>query len=308
MARTTTKRRKRLNRRWLILAGYLVVIAGVLIFSHYHAGEPKQQTVQTPHVATKVSTPPQSQTVVPTEDAALNQIIANWTKNYNFSATAKVIELNGQQRQASYRATTSVIPGSTYKIYVAYAVLHAIEQGTYTLNSPTSGGYTIQQDLTTMIVNSDNAAARRLGFMLGWKNINSLLATQSVTSTNLYNYVPPSTDPVGDKHTTATDLSTILKKLYAGQLLNSDHTALLLSLMKQQHYRSAIPAGVPSGVTVADKPGWLTPADGETGYTYNDAGIVYGPKSDYLIVVTTAGSSPTPLANLSKQVYNYLQN
>jgi beta-lactamase class A len=112
---------------------------------------------------------------------------------------------------------------------------------------------------------------------------------------------------VGDKHSTAQDLATILQKLYAGSLLNSSHSQLLLSLMKQQHYRERIPAGVPSGVAVADKPGWLGPADGESGYTQNDAAIIYGPKSAYLLVITTTGSSTQPLASLSQQVYNYLE-
>jgi len=186
--------------------------------------------------------------------------------------------------------------------------LHGIEQGSYSLGTVTSDGNTIQTDLNNMILNSDNDAARTLGFLYGWKNINALLQSQGMNNTDLYNYVPPSTQPVGDKHTTANDLATAVQKLYAVKLLNSTNTQLLISLMKQQHYRERIPAGVPSNIAVADKPGWLSPADGESGYTENDAGIVYGPKSTYLLVIMTNGSSTQPLATLSQQVYSYLEN
>jgi beta-lactamase class A len=240
-------------------------------------------------------------------DPALNQLLATWAGQQSFHTSVVATELTGAQRSASYQAADSIVPASTYKVYVAYAVLHGIEQGKYSLVTKTEDGNSIQTDLSNMILNSDNDAARSLGFLYGWKNINALLQAQGVTATNLYNYVPPSTSPVGDKHTTAGDLAAILSKLQAGALLNQSHTALLLGLMKQQHYRERIPAGVPSSVVVADKPGWLGPADGEAGYTQNDAAIIYGPKSTYLLVIATTGSSTRPLASLSQQVYDYLE-
>jgi len=265
------------------------------------------QTNNTP-LAQQPTPSPAVQTPQPHIDLGLGQVITSWQQSHSFTASVVVRELSGSLRTASSNASASVIPASTYKIYVAYAILHGIEQGSYTLNTATSDGKTIQTDLNNMILNSDNDAARTLGFLYGWKNINALLQSQGATTTDLYNYVPPSTQPVGDKHTTANDLATILQKLQAGSLLSASHTQLLLSLMKQQHYRERIPAGVPSNVSVADKPGWLSPADGESGYTQNDAGIVYGPKSTYLLVITTNGSGTQPLATLSQQVYNYLES
>jgi len=241
-------------------------------------------------------------------DAGLAQIVNSWQQSHSFTASIVVQELSGSLRTAGSNASASMIPASTYKIYVAYAILHGIEQGSYSLGTVTSDGNTIQTDLNNMILNSDNDAARTLGFLYGWKNINALLQSQGMNNTDLYNYVPPSTQPVGDKHTTANDLATAVQKLYAVKLLNSTNTQLLISLMKQQHYRERIPAGVPSNIAVADKPGWLSPADGESGYTENDAGIVYGPKSTYLLVIMTNGSSTQPLATLSQQVYSYLEN
>jgi beta-lactamase class A len=237
----------------------------------------------------------------------LNQIITTWAGQQSFSSSVVIKQLTGGSQSTSYKADTSMVPASTYKIYVAYAILHGVEQGTYSLSTVTSDGNSIQTDLNNMILNSDNSAARTLGFLYGWKNINSLLQSQGINSTNLYNYVPPSTDPVGDKHTTANDLANTLSKLYNGQLLNSTNTQLLIGLMKQQHYRERIPSGVPSGIAVADKPGWLSPADGVNEYVQNDAAIVYGPKSTYILTIVTTGSSTQALANLSKLIYNQLE-
>lgn len=327
-ARPTAKKprfltRRRVSRKQtivLMVMGFVCLSAGAVFWTLHHTKR-AAPTAQKPQTTTKnsmASPLPQmpQDTLQPLvspasgahTDARLSQIVNTWQQSHAFAASVVVQELNGNLRTASSNASASVIPASTYKLYVAYAILHGIEQGTYSLSTKTDDGNTVQTDLSNMILNSDNSAARTLGFLYGWKNINALLQTQGMNTTNLYNYVPPSTQPVGDKHTTADDLATMLAKLYAGSLLNQSHTQLLVTLMKQQHYRERIPAGVPSAVVVADKPGWLGPADGENGYIENDAAIVYGPKSTYLLVIMTNGSSTQPLATLSQQIYNYLES
>lgn len=305
-------RKRRIRSRIVTGLVVAVVAATLIVFGFHHFdtkpvssqhGDASQQSTTKKEDA-KASAPPAPQTHT---DAALSQIINSWRASHSFTTSVVVTELTGNLRTATYNATSSVVPASTYKIYVAYAILHGIEQGGYTLSTVTSDGNSIQTDLNAMILNSDNDAARTLGFLYGWKNINTLLQSQGTTGTDLYNYIPPSTQPVGDKHTTASDLATILQKLYKGQLLNQTHTQLLLSLMEQQHYRERIPSGVPSGVTVADKPGWLTGNDDPGTIVQNDAAIVYGPKSTYLLVITTTGSTTQPLADLSKLIYTYLE-
>jgi len=305
-ARRTTRSKVRI-RSSLYISGALVliIVSALILHRGNHAktsGETPKSTAETP------ADLPAAPTTVTHTDVGLQDIVQNWTSQQSVQTAVVVRELSGELRSASSSATTAMVPASTYKIYVAYAILHAIEQGTYTLNTKMSSGNTIQADLNSMILNSDNTAARELGFLYGWKNINALLKTQGLTGTDLYNYVPPSTDPMGDKQTTVSDLGTILEKLYAGKLLSADHTQLLLSLMKQQHFRQRIPAGVPSSIAVADKPGWLSPADGVNEYIQNDAAIVYGPKSTYILVVMTRSGSIQPLTQLSTQVYNYLQS
>ncbi len=314
--RRSAKKRKWLARKNIALVGIALclILTSTAFGLHHSSGNTPHTTKgqktsnKTPQISTSPSTPVTPPPPGPHVDSGLASLIATWQHSYTFTSSVVVRELSGNLRTGSTDEDSSMIPASTYKLYVAYAILHGIEQGSYTLNTKTNDGNTIQTDLNNMILNSDNDAARTLGFLYGWKNINALLQSHGMTSTNLYNYVPPSTQPVGDKHTTAADLATMLDKLYSGSLLGQANTQLLLTLMKQQHYRERIPAGVPSGVVVADKPGWLSPTDGESGYTENDAAIVYGPKSTYLLVIMTNGSTTQPLTALSRQIYNYLEN
>ncbi|MEO6761251.1 MAG: serine hydrolase [Candidatus Saccharimonadales bacterium] len=238
----------------------------------------------------------------------LDQLINTWAKSQTFSSSVSVRELTGPKRSANYSATTQIVPASTYKLYVAYGVLHAVEQGKYQLNNVISDGNTIQTDLTNMIVSSDDTAGRALGFLIGWKNINGLLANNGITSTNLYNYDAGGTTVVSDKHTTASDLARFLTKLNNDNLLNHNGTQILLDFMKAQIYRQGIPASIPSSVAVADMPGWLTVAGGDGENVENDAAIIYGPKSTYVLAIATKGTQQAPIAGLSKQIYDFLQN
>ena len=286
------------------LISVALIVGGVVIVSRHHiqADQSVSNTSSSQHI-TSSSHEGATQTV----DTHLQTIISTWASQQSFSSSILVQELDGRLRTANIKPTNKIITASTFKIYVAYAMLHAIEQGKYTLKSTLSDGNSVQTDLNNMILNSDNDASRTLGFALDWQRINSLLKSQSLTGTDLNNYDSDSTMPDGDKYSTAQDFVTFLTKLHAGTLLNAAHTQLLLNLMEKQSYRERIPAGVPSSITVADKPGWLTSADGENENIQNDAAIVYGPKSTYILVITTTGSSTRPLTNLSQQIYNYLQ-
>lgn len=203
-------------------------------------------------------------------------------------------------RTADYNAGAQLVPASTYKIYVAVIMLQAIEQGTYSLDTPTRTGESVNVCLEKMIVNSDNDCGRALGFLLGWQDINQALWDQGIsTKTDLYNYVDGSDEPVGDKYTTTEDTTKLLTAIYDGSSLNKDHTTLLLSLMERQLWRERLAAGLPAGTKIASKPGWLDGIQAEIG-------IVYGPNSTYVISVLSTEANSRPLADLSALIYSYL--
>jgi beta-lactamase class A len=173
---------------------------------------------------------------------------------------------------------------STYKLYVAYSVLRAVENGQMSW-SDTVAGRTAEKCLEDMIVVSDNdcpvAFKTKLG---GWATIESQAHAIGVSSrTSL-------TGPT--LLTTANDLSFFLYRLQSGALLNSSSTDRLLNLMKRQKYRDGIPAG--TGLPVADKVGFVD-------NVIHDAGIVYSPKGTYVLVIMTT-STWTGIADAAKTI------
>lgn len=76
----------------------------------------------------------------------------------------------------------------------------------------------------------------------------------------------------------------------------------MLNLMLKQERRWKIPAGLPSGVKSANK-------TGETDSYQHDAAIVFGKKTDYVIVVfSRVGeySGINGIKKISRMVYDYL--
>ena len=89
-----------------------------------------------------------------------------------------------------------------------------------------------------------------------------------------------------------------MQRLHEGELLGQREGDYLIELLKAQQWRERIPAGIPEGIEVANKPGWL--------YGYeNDTAIVYGEQATYVIAVMSNNSSPERLADLSATVYAY---
>jgi len=237
----------------------------------------------------------------------LQQIIDTWATQQSFNSSVVVTGLNGDQHIAGRNTASQIVTASTYKLFVAYATLHEVEQGKYTMNTRLGTGQTVNSALQKMILYSDNDSGKALGLLVGWQRADQLAAEAGATNTFLNNYDKYGNLSRADKHTTATDLATLIDKLEDGTLLNASDTQLLLGLMKTQIHRERIPAGVPDSVAVADKPGWLLVSEGDGENIENDAAVVYGPKATYSLVIMTDGNSTQALADLSQLVYNYLE-
>jgi len=93
--------------------------------------------------------------------------------------------------------------------------------------------------------------------------------------------------------TVPADQITLLKQLIApGPLLTADERAYALSLLENVTPDQAwgISGGVPAGVTVALKNGWLPLTDDNTDWQVNSEGWVSGDGRDYLVSVLTTGN------------------
>lgn len=93
--------------------------------------------------------------------------------------------------------------------------------------------------------------------------------------------------------TTPTDQMSLLRQLLSpSSLLAPGQREYILSLMENvtPEQRWGVTGGVPAGVTVALKNGWLPLNSSDTDWQINSVGLISGARRDYLMAVLTTGN------------------
>jgi beta-lactamase class A len=143
-------------------------------------------------------------------------------------------------------------------------------------------------EATPMIEDSDNDAASSLWTTIGGsKAVNSFF--QQIGTTGSHG----STEHWGWSTTTAADQVNVIGQVAYPKLLSTASVAAANNLLDhvKPDQRWGVSGGVPSGVTVRLKNGWLDP--GETngnGWVVNSVGYVNGGGANYTIAVLTNGN------------------
>lgn len=203
----------------------------------------------------------------------------------------------------SLAARDQMVSASLYKLYVGWAIYQKIDEGKLTLKTKTARGLTVGQCMHIMITVSDNDCGYTLGKMAGWAELDAKLAALGLTQTKINNY-GKGTDLVGDKLTSAADVALFTQKLYEGKLLSKQSTDAYLAILRADELNTWLPSGLPAGTPIAHKTGALYDL-------VHDAGVVYGPNGDYLIVVMSRGwdnaktQPPAVFADISRQLWNF---
>lgn len=231
-------------------------------------------------------------------DEKLTKMISDWAAANPGEYGVVVREATHDMRVASYQPDKSFISASTYKLFVTYGVLYMVQKGDIALDTQVVNGKVIPACLDSLLLYSSDECGWPMGKLLGWQTLSDFLHEQGFIHTNLNNY-DSAGNFTGDKYSTATDEAEIAWRLNAGTLLEPTYADMMLSRMKTQVWRERIPAGVPGGIVVADKPGWIYDIQ-------NDTAIVYGERSTYVLAIMSDGSTKPHLAELSKLIYDYL--
>ncbi|MFJ4981759.1 serine hydrolase [Streptomyces coeruleorubidus] len=179
------------------------------------------------------------------------------------------------------RASTAYDSASVVKVTVLATLLWDAKKTNRYL---TDRENTLAKAMTTK---SDNAATSTLWKQLGMTKIKGFLTAAGMTQTK-----PGANGYWGLTQITVTDEQKLLKLLTAKNAVLSDNSrAYILKLMGQvvSSQRWGTPYGVPSGVTVAVKNGWLQRAT--NGWRVHSVGAFKGGGHDYMITVLTHGNS-----------------
>lgn len=211
-------------------------------------------------------------------DAGLSALMKNFANDHPGEYGVSMIELDGKKRRAEYNGDKQFVTASTYKLFVAYSLLKRIDSGARSWASD-------ETCFNKMISQSDNACAEGFLNSLGLKNV-----TSDINAIGLKNSTFMKS---GGPFTTANDQALLLGMIATGQNFSRTNQQRLIGAMRNNVYRSGIPAGV-SG-SVADKVGFLNGL-------LHDSAIVYGANGTYVLSIMTDGSSWANIAELARQL------
>ncbi len=210
--------------------------------------------------------------------------------DYTATAVAMIDLSDRGYSSVMYNADVQFTSASTYKIFVAYAMINDVETGRRTWSSAINGT-TWDTCLSRMIINSDNACPEAYLASIGYSKFNEIVQSLGVSDKTAF-------QPY-DMRTTAGDLALVLQKLYQGELMSEESKSKLLDLMSRQVYRQGIPTGVGSAGVVYDKVGFMDDL-------LHDAAIVHSDAGDYVLVIMTNGESWEYIAQVAAYVNGML--
>lgn len=103
---------------------------------------------------------------------------------------------------------------------------------------------------------------------------------------------------------TARDLGVLMAAVATSERLTPESRRSMIDILAHQHFRENIPGGVPEGIRVANKTGWITAH-------HHDAAVVFPPERDpYVLVVMVRGmesqeDAAALVAGLSALIWQY---
>ncbi len=208
------------------------------------------------------------------------------------------------------------VAASLYKLWLMGVIYEKIAKGEFSLDDSVEGDveeinkkfdlegddaelteghlqYSIESAIGQMITISHNYAALLL--LSKFSNLEVEKFIEKLGLKNSKMSVPPKT--------TAEDIALFYERLYKGEVINPEYSQKMLEVLKKQELNDRLAKKLPKEISFAHKTGNL-------GLVENDAGIVFSPSGDFIIVVLTESKTDPLLARakmsqLAKAVYEY---
>lgn len=175
--------------------------------------------------------------------------------------------------------------------------------GSGVLQSRIGDSVPVREVLRLLISESDNVAAMMLIDLTGLNNVNLTMRGLGLESTKLLDYrAPGANDGVGPYATSPADMGLLLDTIGTGRLVDQEASDEALRLLGQKQASDLLGETLPFNVKVAHK--W-----GEIPGARHEAGIVFTPKFNYVVVIMTEhvdpAVSPGYIRDLSKAIYTF---
>jgi beta-lactamase class A len=251
----------------------------------------RQPTDSKPQLS--VATPDTVDKAAPAYDPGLRQLLIDWTKGHPRQQWSVVVEgLDSHTPSANINADLVYQSASIYKLMLMYSLLQKTDFASLSKTNLQVQGRAIslQDCASAMLKVSDNYCGDAIGNLVGWAKASDSIKKLGLDSTNLNSSTGATT--------TAADAAIFLKALNSGPAFTSDARDFILNTLKQQTYRSGIPAGC-KGCEVANKTGDLS-------FVRHDIAIIKDGGSKYVLTIFTNGASYYQVAQLTTQIQNYI--
>ena len=278
--------------RWEILIpavlAVIVLIAGLLILLNRRTDQPAEAPAEPSAQETAAETPETETAEAAAEPAEetdpaevrmneLNESVASLLKDAYGTWSVYVKDLDSGHSFVINDSQMS--SASLIKLFTAGKYLDMIEKGE--LIETEDSAY----NLMAMISWSDNDAWEALETDIGYGDyVSGLMAVTEFAQSHGFiqsgRDIGAETvyDPGADNLTTAAEVGELLEQIYRGSYVSASASERLYGLMGMQGYINKIPAGLPEGFEYASKAGDLPGIE-------NDAAIIKGPDTDYILVV-----------------------
>lgn len=282
----------------IILA--IVIILLIVMLVHTITSVDHTDITSTPDTPVETSEPSPSikETLQPQLESMISSLEGEWSIYVKDLSTDEVISLNSHKGHSA----------SLIKLFTAGRYEQAIRDGEL---EETDAGDTNE---ALMISNSDNDAWVNLetiighgSYRAGYTSVTQFARNEGFSSTGrLVDQSDNWNGNGGMNWTSVEDVGKCLDEIYHGTYVSADASEKILNLMKQQSHLNKIPAGLPEGTVCANK-------TGELDLTQNDAAIVYGPKTDYILVVMSDGMNDGnqaihTITEISRTVWNTMED
>ncbi len=172
----------------------------------------------------------------------------------------------------------SIVDGS------AFTLLRE-EDGDPALYDAIGGTKTLEELMRRMIVRSSNLGTNLLIELVGAPRVMDLMRRLGANDIRVLRGVEDEKafEAGLNNVTTARDMMIVMKAIAEHEAITPAASEAMVGILRAQEFREKIPAGVPSGVVVANKTGSITRIS-------HDAAIVYPPgREPYVLVVLTKG-------------------
>lgn len=204
----------------------------------------------------------------------------------------------------------NMIAASVIKLFVMESTYHSIK------NKKLEETSRVKSLLNSMITVSSNEAYNELirlhsssrNFLEGARTINKYLKKNGYTTTEVNRTLHPSSSfsiSQGSNKISAKDTGLLLERIATNKCVSPSASQKMKALLMNQTRRWKIPSGLPLGIKCGNK-------TGENSSAQNDAAIVYGKKTDYVVCIFSnhAGeyAGINGIRTLSRMIYDRLNS